>query len=282
MAPSNDLVAVVCTDRAASVNWQCQVLIRTWRQVGQSGSFLRLVAAPDGGPLPDHVDARVVRTRAPNVHPDSGDHYPPYNRLYSLQEWLDRERPDVTVLVLDPDMVFRGVVPATTTPGTALVQPWIDFRGSSALGRVVASATGIALQDLPACTWPALVHATDLRRILPRWIELTSQVRDATGAWESDMYGLVGALAEDGLQLTEQSLCAWMNWPEEVVAGAPIIHYCQVVESHEGTALWSKRSYRPWEPIDVDSGAARLDYCRELLSILSRVVAEKRSGAPTV
>lgn len=276
MTAGDDLVAVVCTDTAPSVNWQAQVLVQTWKDVDHPGTFLRLVAAPERGAVPDHVHARVLRTNAWNVHPVTGDHYPPYNRLVSLQQWLDVERPDASVLILDPDMVFRDVVRTRARPGAAVVQRWFDFDRSVGAIEAVAEATGLPVSAVPGVTWPALLHADDLRRLLPRWIELTAELRQRTGAWESDMFAFVGALAEDGITLTEEALTAWMNWPEDVVAGAPIIHYCQVVESDDGTALWSKRDYRPWEPIDADPAAARLDYCRDLLAILTRVVDRKR------
>ncbi len=275
MTAPEALYSVVCTDTDPSVNWQCQVLVHTWKAVEQPGELVRLVAAPEGGPVPDHVDARVVTTDAPNVHPSTGDRYPPYNRLFSLLEWLETERPVGTVLILDPDMVFRDQLRRRAVPGTATVQRWLDFAPASAPVRVVAEAIGSNPDDLPAVTWPGLFHTTDLERVLPRWIELTSVVRQSTGIWESDMYGLVGALAADGLGLVTEAMTAWMNWPEDEVAGAPIIHYCQTVEAHDGRPLWSKRSYRPWEPIGVEPAEARLDYCRDLLRILSDVVDQK-------
>ena len=266
---------MVCTDTASAVNWQCQVLIHTWQAVGGPGELIRLVAAPAGGPVPSHLHARVVRTTAPDGPPGTGDRYVPYNRLVSLQEWLREERPVGTVLVLDPDMVFRSAVTTRVAPGTAVVQRWVDFNASSPPVEVVARATGLAAEDLPGITWPALIHSADLQRLLPRWIELTAEVRRRTAAWESDMYGFVGAVAESGLTVTAEVLAAWLNWPEADVAGAPIIHYCQAVEGRDGAVLWSKWDYRPWEPIDVDPGEARLDYCRDLLAILADAVTAK-------
>jgi hypothetical protein len=205
---------LVCTDTAPGVNWQCQVLIQTWRAVGQPGAFVRLVAAPDGGPVPTHVHGRVVTTRASNTHPDSGDHYPPYNRMLSMQEWLSTERPEGLVLFVDPDMVFRSRLTTRARKGTAAVQPWFDFDAAGPSAAALARATGIDRKDLPAVTWPAVIHTTDLERLLPRWIELTAAVRDETGLWVSDMFGFVGALAEVGPALTPEVITAWMNWPE--------------------------------------------------------------------
>ena len=275
MTAGEPIYTVVCTDTAPSVNWQCQVLLHTWRSVGQPGEFVRLVAAPDGGPVPTHVHGRVVVTRAPNTHPDTGDHYPPYNRLFSMLEWLRTEHPVGTVLFVDPDMVFRDRVTRRVSPGTMVAQPWFDFASNSGPAMAAAEAAGVPAADLPSITWPALIHTNDLERLLPRWIELTALLHQETGAWESDMYGLLGALATVGPAVATDVLCAWMDWPEDVVAGAPIIHYCQTVEGHGGEPLWSKRDYRPWEPIGVDPAAARLDYCRDLLAILTDVVQSK-------
>ena len=135
------------------------------------------------------------------------------------------------------------------------------------------------LEQLQRVTWPALIHTEDLARLIPRWIELTSELRQKTGAWESDMAAFVVASAEIGLSYKLQNIAAWMNWPEEAVKGAPIIHYCQEVEDHDGNRLWGKRSYRPWQPIDINPQQAKLDYCRDLLAILKRYVALRRVEA---
>jgi hypothetical protein len=70
------------------------------------------------------------------------------------------------------------------------------------------------------------------------------------------------------LDVRYETLGAWMNWPEEFVAGAPIIHYCQPVVGKDGARLWFKQGYTPWDPIGVDPNDAALDYCRDLLHLL--------------
>ncbi len=275
------IYTLVCTDTAPYANWQCQVLAHTWHAAGQPGELVRLVAAPLGGPLPTHRHARVVRTRARNVHPRSGDRYVPYNRLFSALEWLRTERPVGTVLLVDPDVVFRAPVTRGVAPGAPRAQRWVGFNLTGSVAEdVVVRETGVAAGDLQGVTWPALIHTADLEVLLPRWIELTADVREATGLWESDMIAFVGAAAEMGLRFTPATIAAFVNWSEEEVAGAPIIHYCQPVEDADGNILWTKHHYRPWDRIDVDPRAARLDYCRDLLAILQEAVSAlgSRSG----
>jgi hypothetical protein len=275
MSEPDAFFTTVCTDTQPYANWQCQVLAHTLQAVGQPGELVRLVAAPQGGPLPTHHHARVVRTRAPNVHPRTGDRYVPYNRLFSILEWLQAEQPVGTVLILDPDMVFRSPVASTVEPGAPRAQPWIGFYGRGAAMACLAEATGVDLDDMQGVTWPALIHTHDLERLLPRWIELTALVREEVGAWESDMFAFIAASAECGLVYEAETLCAFTNWPEEAVAGAPILHYCKAIEARDGTPLWFKQGYRPWDPIDVDPADARLDYCRDLLVILQDFIATR-------
>jgi hypothetical protein len=125
-------------------------------------------------------------------------------------------------------------------------------------------------------TWPLLIDAGDLAALLPRWIDLTADLRARTGMWESDMFALVGAVAETELTVRYETLGAWMNWPEDFVAGAPILHYCQPVSGRDGSRLWYKQGYRPWEPLGVDPNDAELDYCRDLLHLLDEFIDLQR------
>lgn len=280
MTPDEPIYSLVCTDTAPYANWQFQILAHTWHAVGQPGELVRLVAAPEGGPMPTHRHARVVRTRARNHHPETGDRYVPYNRLFSALEWLETERPVGTVLLLDPDMVFRAPITTRVAPGAPRAQRWVDFGGPDANGvEVLAREAGVDATRIQGVTWPALVHTRDLKRLLPGWIELTARMRAETGGWESDMFAFLGASAALGLTWTPDTICAFMNWPEESVAGAPLVHYTQRVEAHDGSALWFKQDYRPWDPIDVDPEDARLDYCRDLLRIMRDYVATRSATA---
>jgi hypothetical protein len=291
------LHTVVCTDLNPYGDWQCRLLEHTWHRVAQPGELVRLVGSNGGERPPGHDHARVVTTRAVNDHPDAPGHYPGFNRLWSLQEWLATEQPHGSVLVLDADMVFRAPVRTTTEPGTIVAQEWYRFVARPELERLVqrtarTDAAGTEAAALPPLTWPMIVDAGDLAALLPRWLECTAELRRVTGGWESDMFGLVAAVAESGLRVRYETLGAWTSWPEDFVAGAPIVHYCQPLEHRDGSRLWYKQDWRPsvavergpgdprldtrpYEPLAIDPNDAQLDYCRDLLHLLDEFVREQ-------
>ena len=59
------------------------------------------------------------------------DDYTGMNRLHSLAEWLENERPVGTVMILDCDFAFRAAVVKRAAPGRPIGQIWYDFSWSS-------------------------------------------------------------------------------------------------------------------------------------------------------
>jgi hypothetical protein len=272
--------SVVCTDTQDYAHWQCELLEYTWTQVAQRGDLLRLVSRRTGEALPRHAHMQVIPTAYTNLDPVTGDEYAPYNRLFSFREWLEGNPDPGTVLVLDPDCVFRDRLALAVTPGAPIGQHWGGFALSERWGTAIAALSPADPGSIQGITWPALIHTDDLRSLVPRWIELTAELRHATGAWESDMMALVVAAAELKLRFRERHLAAVMNFPEEG-RPAPIIHYCQAVEAKDGSRLWYKQGYRPWEPTGVDPADAKLDYCGDLIAILDEFVASRRQQSKT-
>jgi hypothetical protein len=261
------LHAVACTDMNPYGDWQFRFQEHTWRRASQPGELVRLVAMTESDAPPAHNEARVVTTRSMSDR-RAPDYYPGLERLWSLQEWLATEHPRGSVLILDADMVFRASVLTTTEPGTIVAQEWYRFGPPKALGQLDTPIRNADPSKLPPLTWPMIVDAADLASFLPRWLKLTVELRRFTGGWESDMFGLVVAVAESGLRVRFETLGAWMNWPEDFVAGAPILHYCQPVEHRDGSRLWFKQDWRPYAPLGLDPNDAKLDYCRDLLHLL--------------
>ena len=241
------IYSVVCTDTSPFVNWQCELLEYSWKRAAQPGQLLRLVTAPADVPLPRHEHAVV--TRVPH-EPALYHGYKCLERLYAFQHWLRHERPEGTVLIIDPDVVFLRPISAEVPPGAPRAQQWIEYQPPS--------------PHTQAVTWPALIHTADLASMLPAWIDLTVALYNATRRWESDMYAFVAAA---NLRFSLEPLGAFIGWPDDQVASAPIVHYCQNVLDTQGQVLWSKYTYQPWARVP-NAANAHHSYCRELLALI--------------
>ena len=268
---------VICTDINDYVHWQCELLEYSWSRVNQPGKLVRLVACEDDQALPQHRYAEVYRTRPSNVHPESGDVYVCYNRLYSLQQWLEQEDIRGTILIVDSDVVFRAPLKTTVISGEPVAQSWLDYGVSNEFRAAInAAAPNVDVDQLQAVTWPALIDANDLRALLPRWIEATVSIREQIRRQESDMFGFLVAAQEMQLEFKPDTTTAFMPWPDDQVANAPIIHYCQEVKSHTGDKLWSKFSYQPWQRVS-SAAEAELPYCVDLLNLVDEFAQIKEA-----
>lgn len=271
------IYTVVCTDINDYVHWQCELLEYSWSRINQPGKLVRLVACEDDQALPTHRHAEVFRTRPSNVHPQSGDVYVCYNRLYSLQQWLEEEDIQGTILMVDSDVVFRSPIKAEAERGSPIAQPWLDYGVSAEFRAAIENgAPAVDVDGLQPVTWPALIDAQDLRRLLPRWIDVTVEIREQIRRQESDMFGFLAAAQEMQLEFTPQTTTAFMPWPDDQVANAPIIHYCQEVKDHADQPLWSKFSYQPWGRIE-NPASAQLPYCVDLLNLVNEFAGIKAS-----
>lgn len=269
------IYSVSCTDVSDYAHWQCELLEYSWKQVGQTGELIRLVSREKEQVLPTHLYTQVIPTLYTNTHPQTGDYYVPYNRLFSFQEWLDDGEQHGTVLILDPDCVFRKRINLRVQPGKPLAQRWGGFLLSERWLTLIRELSNVEMERIQGITWPALVHTDDLRRLMPRWIELTSLIRQRIGAWESDMLALVIAAAELGLHFSVKHLAAVMNWPEQEGQEAPIVHYCQAVQAKDGSQLWFKQGYQPWQKTAADPAMAQLPYCADLIAMLNEFIETK-------
>ncbi|MCP5070211.1 MAG: hypothetical protein GY946_26890, partial [bacterium] len=166
------------------MQWQSELLEYSWKKVGQPGELIRLISTDDPGSIPQHKHARSVATRQWQFHPQTGDDYAPYNKPSSLLEWFYRERPYGTILLLDPDCVFRAPVEREVVPGRPVGQHWVDFHVTEGppfgLGGQFEKLRPYFVDDEPKADpvmIPNLLHTLDFQRIGLRWLELTGAVR---------------------------------------------------------------------------------------------------------
>ena len=183
------------------MQWQSELLEYSWKRVDQPGELIRLVAT-DSDTLPTHGYARAVRTPSARVHPLTGDDYAPYNKPASLLEWLRTDQPHGTVLLVDPDCVFRAPIDREVSEGHPVAQRWVGLSHAEGddgfgLGPRFAFLRHHGVRPRIRAQLgmiPKLIHTKDLERITARWLELTALVRqevtDRHGRpmWESDMF----------------------------------------------------------------------------------------------
>jgi len=275
--PAALIYSVICTDASDYVRWQCDLLEHTWKAVDQPGELVHLAACAPTRALPRHRYARVVRTRPVDRDPRTGTRYVPINRLFSLQQWLEEERPRGTVLLLDPDCVFRHAITDEVEPGKPRAQHWIDFTPASLQKDALPARLGLderTAESVQQATWPLLIHTEDLARVLPAWIENVTILETEFG-WERDMFAFTAACAREGVRFSLGPVGVYMGWAEEAAAGAPVIHYCQKIKDANADTLWFKQEYVPWEPV-AGGERAVLDYAREFLGILDAFASTKR------
>jgi hypothetical protein len=284
------IYTVFSTTDSPYMQWQSELLEYSWKEVGQPGELIRLVAT-DQDTLPGHRHARTIAAPSWQVHPTTGDDYAPYNKPASLLHWLRSEHPEGTVLLLDPDCVFLEPIRREVSEGHPVAQKWIGLshdEGDEGFGLGPRFAFlkhhGVRPQTKAQLGMiPTLIHTRDLERIASRWLELIALVRqevtDQHGSpmWESDMFAYAIVAAEAGLvhELTSLGVCT--NWAADEAAQAPIIHYCQAIESTSGEFIWSKLHYRPWGRA-AEPQRAKHDYGRNLLTLLNRCVNSRAGG----
>jgi hypothetical protein len=284
------IYTVFSTTDSPFQQWQSELLEYSWKQAGQPGELIRLVAT-DKSTLPAHRYARTIATPSRQLDPTTGDDYAPYNKPAGLFHWLSTERPEGTVLLVDPDCVFRESICREVAEGFPVAQKWIGLSPTAdALGWgldrrfAFLEAHGVRPSIRAQLGMiPTLIHTRDLERIASRWLELTALVRqevaDRRGRrmWESDMFAYAIVTAEAGLvhELTSLGICT--NWSPDDAVDAPIIHYCQPIEDRQGEPIWSKYDYLPWLRV-ADPERARDDYGRHLLTLLNRCVIHRAAG----
>ena len=164
------IYTVFSTSDSPYMQWQSEFLEYSWKQVGQPGELIRLVSS-HRPTVPEHRYARSVGSPSWRIHPVTGDRYPPYNKMASLLHWLRTERPDGTVLLLDPDCVFTAPIRREVAEGHPVGQKWIGIGHDRRPGGFGLGQRFDFLEDhgvrprirAQLAMIPTLIHTSDLR-----------------------------------------------------------------------------------------------------------------------
>jgi peptidyl serine alpha-galactosyltransferase len=238
---------VFSTDGSLYQRWQADLLAYSYKKVNQPGTLTRLYSASSS---PPEFDGRTFQTAPYSPHPTTKDHYPPYNRIGALAEWLALSSPaDETLLIVDPDFVFLTAYDEPVERGRPAAQPIGYMDPTIASNAKVLRRHGYNAESVQAIGVPLLIHPEDLRAVLPLWMEKTEAIRNDPMSrelvgWIADMWGYAFAAVQLGLRHELRDLALWQRDDQ---ADLPFIHYCY--ESAQGEWEWSKRTYRPWERV---------------------------------
>jgi len=263
---------------------RAELLEHSFIQSGQPGELLRLVAGPDGQPTPMHSLARVERTMPWSPHPYIEDEFRAYNQPAAIMEWLFRERVDATLLLLDPESLLLEPVNRELKPCEAIGNTWRDWPGGD--GPFGLSKPYRVLQRFcvnpglkpSRVKFPILIHSSDLRKMVARWLELTALIRcevqvPAGAVLEAHQVAYAIAAAEYRVPHQARKLAVV---PGDRKADRPILNYQPPIESTKGEIVWDPEVYVPWtdcEPSVAKAGAGRL-----FLNRLQEFVSLRESG----
>lgn len=261
---------VYSTSNSDYQSWQCELLEATFRSVGQPGRIVRLCSEDSGHPsrpFDGSTIAEVVCMPCWMENEETGDRWGIANKPASMKLWLEADRSvrdEDVVLFVDPDMVFLSRVEADLAPGEILGQRWVDEGieqhpkwekyGAHVRDRITRDAIVM---------YPFCATAGDMRRIVDRFIEVSHAIRaDDRECWIADMFGLVIAMLEAGLEIhTRDDLGVCNSWERHRDRLPQIIHYPWPVFDADGKTLWFKQSYtpatksRPWRRPPLPSRA---------------------------
>jgi len=268
-----------------TLQWHADLLEYSWQRVRQPGELVRLTPTLPDQSLPAHGKARVVATMSWNPHPYTDDTYEGYDAPMAVLEWLFANKIEGTILLLEPRSILRSPVSEEVVPGSALAAPWSDlptgegpFGLASHLQFLECYCVNRTLKVAPV-RMPLLVHSSDLRKIAPRWGELTAIIRaegkDLHGKLRyADRLAYTIAAAEYRLVHAHHSLCS--GTADEKV-DAPIIDYSRPIEASSGEIVWDERVYEPWNTVFPEK--ARPGVGRDFLARLNELATRTQSGA---
>jgi len=272
--------------------WQTELLDATFERVGQPGRLIRLCSVDSqhwSRPFQTEARSEVVRMPCWMVDERTGDRWGIANKPASMRRWLQRSedlRDDDVVLFLDPDMVFVDRVELDVTPGTVVGQRWVDHGiADHAYWREFGADVLDRIRPESIVMYPFAATAGDMRRIVGRFLSLSHHIRNThRDCWAADMWALVIAMLEGGLEIrTQDHLGVCNNWLDQRDEVPKIIHYPVPVLDREGEKVWFKQDYtgecltRPWHRPPPPTRATNVTE-ELLLEILHEHVASQEAA----
>ena len=267
------IYSVFCAGAGGEAPWRSQLLGYSWGRARQPGELVHLRAQGTPAAPPSHPLARVMETERWSPHPYTGDPYPPYQNAAALLEWLFVERIEGTVLVLEPTSAFLAPVSDEVRPGQARGTAWTELPrgdGPFGLGPGFDFLQGVCVDRtlaLAAVRLPVLIHSTELRRLVARWLELMSIIRAETAGACADADKIAYAIAAAEARVAHATA--------ELGLASPRL----LVPSDSGRTAWDPDVHGPWESQSPDPAPAYPGVAPpEFLTLLSEFLERRAQG----
>jgi hypothetical protein len=246
-------VTVISVDDSKYLWWQSVIFAHSFRKVEQPGKLVRLVASGKRNALPWDSKADTFYTRSMQTHPLTHDFYPPYNKPWSLHEWLSTTPPsDDIIYVLDPDILYLKPVVEDVKEGSPVAEKMFFMDPSTTINKNVikrhAKKNHSLIQPIGV---PLVLHRNELQSFVSRWYTLTVEMRSDPKThqeipWIAEMWACAIAAAEAGVNFR---LTNMQQFPTESFHRRPLIHYSYDIGTKDSSYHWSKRTYQPWSSI---------------------------------
>ena len=253
----NVMYVVYSTSNTPYQHWQCDLLEYTAKKCGQEGKLYCLCCENEHDKKYDFErkpigDTTVIKYPSFMKNDETKDMWGIANKFHSLELFMKNNDIHGSLLNLDPDMCFLKPVNVKTVPGVVIGQEWVDGFFQDPIFKD-KSITTVDIKKEHMYMYPFIMHTDDMRQILDRFIDLCYKIKIKYNKWESDMFALIIATVEYGLQINFEKLGCCNNWSKyRNDKEYPIIHYPGMMYNDKNEKIWFKQDYtretynKPW------------------------------------
>lgn len=276
---------VYSTSNTHYQRWQCELLEYSFASAKQPGKLICLCSEGENGDLPMRTSniSEVVALPSYMKNEQTGDFWGIANKMMSLKTWIADETIDGSILFLDPDMLFISPIDLNVEEGQIIGQRWVGpgVADSPLFGDYCRlNRENIVTQT--AFMYPYIMHASDVRKTIDRYLELAYEIREKEKKWESDMFALIIIAAEYGLDVqTRDDLGVCNTWEELNQQPSNIVHFPGPFIAADAEKIWFKQDFTrhtltvPWQSIpNQNAAASRAEYA--VLDTLKKFVNQQK------
>jgi len=251
--------------------WQSELLLYSFQKIEHHGKLTNLLTKLTK--LKPDYNGNILEI---SPHPLRNE-YCPYNKPFSIIQWLKTPIKESQILIIDPDFVFVRPFQYKVKEGFPIAQGWDYIMPQSPQGILVLERHVKKNKHLAQNVGiPCLMHINDLRKIADRWLQATIDIKNdeivnKEVGWVAEMWGFMVAAAEAGLKFQVKNLQVFgANWEkrDKEYLDHSFVHYCH------SSGDWNKRYYKPWNYVTCEPPNQNAEF---LFNLINEYVEKKSS-----